>query len=421
MKRSLRVFVLALLIAMISTLPVQAATNSPWGSSSLGKIHRKAAVVGKVIAHSSETDSYVVYGRLSIDSGQGYRVHERRKFYRVYPRCQGANAALSSNIGSGLKVFGTYELCTGSGNEEKLLADEASPYDPATDISVGEEPAYGPGVGPYDWVGFGVPVITTKAFDITVNRSSDVVNILAQMYDAVDFRNQNQENARQILKSLNPESIKQLRQVWQQYKISWFIEKDLEVLNQMRQAIGGSTYYFGLHGETTDYIEQVPLLRPQVDTYMRTVEMAPQGQFEEWACPAAFYGKISRHYIDEENQSVYFNGVYFQDDKPRNMVNSISSQNDINKENWRIEGLNKYMVESVNQKYCWFSGQRVLVYEYTDDEGKTHTVYIYDGSLKDDPEYTLVDYYITINKILTKAEYNIMLDLTRELAMRGGV
>ncbi len=418
MKRLSLVFVLALLIVIISTLPVLAATNAPWGSSSLGKIHRKAAVVGKVIAHSSETDSYVVYGRLSMDSGQGYRVYERRKFYRVYPRCGGTDTALSSNIGSGLKVFGTYELCTGTGNEEKLLADEASPYDPATDIRVGEEPAYGPGVGPYDWVGFGVPVITTKAFDITVNRSSDVVNTLAQMYDAVDFKTQNagKENAGQIFKTLNPESIKQLRQVWQQYKISWFIEKDLETLNQMRRAVGGSTYFFGLHGGTTDYIEQVPLLRPQVDSFMEAVENAGQGHFEEWACPAVFYGIVSKN-----NPTVYFDGVYFQDDKPHNMVDSISSQEDINKENWRIEGLNVNIAESVNQKYCWFSGQRVLVYEYIDDEGKTHTVHIYNGSLKDDPEYTLIDYYITVNKILTKADYNLMLDLTRELAMRGGV
>lgn len=427
MKRIAMVCILALFIAVNFTSPVLADVNSnnPWGSSSLGKIHRKAAVVGKIIAYNQETDSYVVYGRLSVDKGQGYRVYERRKFYRVYPRWGGTEDILAGNIGKGLKLFGTYELCTGTGNEEKLLAERATPYDPVTDISVGEEPAFGPGVGPYDWIGFGVPVITEKAFEITINKSSDVVNNLSQMREAIVLKNGVMvSSADQIIKTLKPESIKNLRQVWQLYKISWLMEKDLNILNQMRRAVGGTAYFYGLSGgkgTNNTYIEQVPLLRPQVDTFMEAVETSGQGQFEEWACPAVFYGMVGEHSNNGQNRPVYFDGVYFQDDEPGTMVTTMSSPQSINKETWRIEGLSKDIKHTVCGHFCWFSGQRVLVYEYTDDEGETHTIHVYNGSLKDDPEYNLVDYYITVNKVLTKSEYNLMLDLTRELAMRGGV
>jgi len=423
LKRIITVSILLVTLILGSTLPVGADTysNTPWGSSSLGKIHRKAAVVGKVIAYSQETESYVVFGRLSIDSGQGYQVYERRKFYRVYPRWGETGAQLNKNLGNGLKLFGTYELSTGTGNEEKLLAEKAVSYDPAADIKAGEEPAYGSGVGPYDWIGFGVPVITEKAFNMTVNKSSDIVNNLALIRDSIGVGSGG--NANQVLNTLKPDPTKKLREAWQSYEISWFMEKDLDTLNQMGRAVGGSAYLCGLSGgkgTSNIYLEQVPLLRPQIDTFMKAVETAELGQFKEWACPAVFYGMVTPKFDkDEQKQSLFFDGVYFRDDEPGAMITAMSSREGINKETWKIKGLS--LSNDDIKGACWFSGQRVLVYEYTDNEGESHITHVYDGSFKDDPEYTLVDCYITVNKLLTKSEYNLMLDLTRELAMRGGI
>ena len=73
MKKTIILTILFLLL-----LPTFALADE-FGSSS-GLQSRQAAIVGKVICQSDITEQYIVYGRLSLVTSQGFRVYEAGKF-----------------------------------------------------------------------------------------------------------------------------------------------------------------------------------------------------------------------------------------------------------------------------------------------------------------------------------------------------
>ncbi len=398
--------------------------SSPWGSSSMGQLYRKAAVVGKILAYDPVNNSYICFGRLSVNAGNGYKVYEKRKFYRVYPKWGGTDGKLAQNVGQGLKMFGEFEIASGAGNEEKLLAEKAITYDTNTDLQAGMEPAYGPGIGPEPWAGFGVLSLSNKAWTMDLAKSSDVVNSLADLYQVIPIKDNSARNPKESIRSLlnSGDSKQKAREVWSRFQSRWFMEKDLTVLNQMRAGIGGSAYFLGQSGGINGLMESVPVLRPGVDRFMEAVEKHNTGGFTEWASPGVFYGSINCEWDNKgELVNVYYNGPYFKDNEPRTMIESLAKPEKINPEKWPIMGSDKMLAGKIDRKYCWFSGQRVLVYGYTDSDGETRTINVYDGNLANDPDYTLIGYYININKLLTKEDYNYALDVLRELALQGGI
>lgn len=444
-----RFYMLLLGFLMISYIapPVWASTSlqSPWGQSSLGQLYRIAAIVGQIISYNQENDSYVVFGRLSVDDGTGYQIFEKRKFYRVYPKWGGTDTELAKMIGQGVKIFGSFECAVGVGNEEKLFAEKVTPYDPNTDIQAGMEPAFGAGIGPKAWIGYGVPVLTSKVVQMEVTKSSDVINQIVELKDILAVPSNGIIDAKKYCRDLfnanassdRQERIKQARNSWQKtWSPRWFLDKDLKTNSEMQRAVQGTAFIYGQSGGTNGYIDKVPVIRPDVDKFMEAIEKDFRVGFEEWAAPSVFYGLVSKipdELVDDNKKpkdftKMNFTGVYYSDNNPKAMVDAIAAAGQGHsvktKETWRIERVPVKRITELDNKQCWISGQRVLVYlhTYTDSKGKNHSelVEVNDGRI-DDPDYSLVDYYIIPNKIITKTDYNFMVSLIREIAMQGGM
>ena len=127
MKKTIILTILFLLL-----LPTFALADE-FGSSS-GLQSRQAAIVGKVICKSDITEQYIVYGRLSLVTSQGFRVYEAGKFFYVTPTDQDSKRFIEQRIGQGVKAFGQLELMRGAINSEILYSNRIIEYKPEDDL-----------------------------------------------------------------------------------------------------------------------------------------------------------------------------------------------------------------------------------------------------------------------------------------------
>ncbi len=297
----------------------------PISASSVGEYARQGAVVGRIMAYSPDTDTYIVYGRMSTLTDQGYRVFETGKFYKIKPNTRGAAETLPEYYGQGVKAFGNFELLRAAANQEVLLVSDVAPYDPKTDEGI-IEPAYGEGIGPFEWTGFGIPSLALQGQTMEMTKATSVIDMLAEMETIllqnnraftiengnpaiVDLNNQKTYSVDDIITDIyadpaQPQSYfrskdqyrkfyRELHGFWQKhFRITDFIEQNKYSLDQASRAVKGSCYIYGLRGKYNNMLEDMPAIRPDSDKFMSIIERQPEQEFTEWASPAVFYGKI---------------------------------------------------------------------------------------------------------------------------------
>lgn len=372
-------------------------------------VYRDAAVVGKVVSYNPADNSFVIYGRLSVNDGRKWRVAETRKFYQVYPKLKSMASALQARMGSGAKAFGTFQSTPDSGDEHFVVSKVTS-YDPSVDPPVGLLPAYGPGVGPAPWVGFGVAVLPKHLMEFNIDDVRDFVRCLADMRDAVmGCDGEKSEKEMELLVGVSDAKTfvgrllsdcplrERVALAWRShYNSKWCLAKDDAALSECVRAVGGSAFFTGLRGWTNNLVESVPVTRPDIDKFMSS----PRGGGDEVEDgPAVFFASVSAVRDSRGNiTALYASGPFFT--SPSALVNGIKSGTAEHSGTWRIEGRNQKRAEVLDGKKCWLSGKRMLVY---DDKGN------------------LIDYYFSLEKSLTISEFNALLDLQREIAVRGGM
>lgn len=369
-------------------------------------VYRDAAVVGKVISRDPADNSFIVYGRLSVNNGRKWVVIETRKFYKVYPKLQSVANALQARMGTGAKAFGTYQPVSQTG-EEHLLVSKVSDYDPSADPKAGLQPAYGPGIGPTSWIGFGVSVLPLRLIEYNVDDVRDFVNALAGLRDAVlGFNGETSDKEMDlgtdaktfVAKLVSNRTLRnRLADAWRsRYNPKWCVAKDDAALSECVKASGGSAFYTGLRGWTNNYIESVPVTRPDIDKFMSN----PHGGADAVEDgPAVFFATVTAVRDRHGNiTALYASGPFFT--TPSALVSGLKSGSAEHSGKWRIEGWNEKRAEVLDGKKCWLSGKRVLVY---DDKGN------------------LIDYYFALEKSLTVSEFDGLLDMQKETAVRGGL
>lgn len=374
-------------------------------------IYRDAAVVGKVVSYDQTINAFVIYGRLSVSDGRKWKVVETRKFYRIFPKYDHITSELKARMGAGAKAFGTFQSIPGS-REDHLLVIRVDPYNPQGDPPVGLQPAYGPGIGPDPWIGFGVAVLSQHLMEFNVDNVKDFVNCLASLRDAImdcdGERSGDEMNLGMDMKTFvsrlltpsNPEDRalwKRVAAAWQShYNSKWCTEKDANALAECWKAVGGSAFFVGQKGWANNLIESVPVTRPDIDKFMSN----PRGNGDDVEeGPAVFFASVSAVRDRYGNiTALYASGPFFT--SPSALVDGIKSGTAEHSGTWRIEGWNRNRAEVLDGKKCWLSGSRVLVY---DDKGN------------------LIDHYFSLNKSLTVSEFNALLDVQREIAMKGGI
>lgn len=496
-----KTIILTMLLLLL--LPTVALADQ-FGDSS-GLQSRQAAIVGKVICESDITEQYIVYGRLSLVTPQGFRVYETGKFFYVTPTDKDSKQFMKRRIGQGVKAFGQLELVRGAINSEILYSNRIIEYKPEDDLGV-MEPAYG-AAGPHKWIGFGVAQDQYRTSTIRMDKSTDVIEALTEFTTPLlqggrTIRTENKGSEfeaalyepktkkvfelEDVVSALigtksefTPEKkdfLAPIRTFWQaNIKQSWLIEKGQSAHAEMSRALRGYIFITGQSGKVNNLIEGVPVLRPDIDKFMSYIESKRGEGFSKWASPAVFYGKISgtpdrytyllatpKEVIPDDpwEEIEYLNptytGPYFAESDPGSLVEYIVEikNNNIPQidsddpseyyrdiEKWPIgnqsrESLYRGFTADQYAHYAgqnvWMTGSRVLVYkivscskegcstsyshiEYGDMEEGTFT------NGENTTTVTLVGHYIKPEHIITKPQYNLLLDLIKELVFKGGV
>ena len=496
MKKTIILTILFLLL-----LPTFALADE-FGASS-GLQSRQAAIVGKVICKSDITEQYIVYGRLSLVTSQGFRVYEAGKFFYVTPTDQDSKRFIEQRIGQGVKAFGQLELMRGAINSEILYSNRIIEYKPEDDLGV-MEPAYG-AIGPHKWIGFGVAQDQYRVSSIKLDKSTDAIKTLVNfttplLQEGRTIRTEHKGGEAKAVfyepktkkvfeledvvsaligtkSEFTPEKkdfLAPIRTFWQaNIKQSWLIEKGQAAHAEMSRALRGYIFITGQSGKVNNLMEGVPVLRPDIDKFMSYIESKRGEGFSKWASPAVFYGKISgkpskytyllttpveveSKYKDISYINPTYTGPYFAENNPESLVEHIveikndnileikskdPSQNYRDIEIWPIgypgEGsLYKGFTADQYAHYAgqnvWMTGSRVLVYKIVscDEEGcSTSYSHIEYGDMeegtftngKNTTTVTLVGHYIKPEHIITKPQYNLLLDLIKELVFKGGV
>lgn len=332
-------------LALLLTLVV----CQPAFASSMGDYSRVGAVVGKVITYDKQKDKYIVFGRMSILTEKGYKVYETGKFYSLCPDTESADKLIKENMGKGIKAFGVFEAVKQTTNQEILLVKKVEKYDPSKD---GLEPAYGRGIGPEPWLGFGIPVSPGTAKMMAIQKPWDFVWMtekFKRLLPPCDLELQVEDNKHSktlventktketydpkelaehltsdIIKSFNdPKKAtafkKPFRQFWQEtFKENYLMEKNEKSYQDILRGIKGWTFLETQKGRLNHLIEEVPVIRPEMDIFLQTVERLLSSDpepMEQWATPALFYGIIDPSYTAVKTTSgemrlVYSGGHY---------------------------------------------------------------------------------------------------------------
>lgn len=409
----------------------------------------EAALVGKVVDYQAESGKCVIYGRLSTCEGYDgvWRVFQTGRFYEAIPVSCDLKQILPACRGCGVKLFGSLE--TGLEGRSLLLAENMLPYDPGDDIQAGALPAWKEGNEPrQDWIGFGIQtgVYTARLCDF--DATTDLLKWLFPMKHVLEEYPGRTAPAR--LQMMDPGICRRLRQAYPLVRVDYLLPPGA-VLNEAIKAVGGCCWVRAMKGANNSYIQEIPALRPDLDALMDVIEAIPASNgFSEWAAPALFYGQVVPCYrestsSEEGGRLIYdhacFNGVYFASAQPGRFVDLLQSraletgcslEGDLNRENWRLEGLNETEALSLQEQgYAWIAGQRCLEYWYTPPDGKEcFLVTIGEGSRKGEPEFDLNDFYIIADhhewqddhqlSAMSREELNGVLNILRDMSLRGG-
>lgn len=338
-------------------------------------LSRQGAIVGKVIGKSDITDQYIIYGRMSLLSPDGYRVYKTGKFFYIDPRTEEREKFVEERIGKGIKAFGMLEGVRQTVNMEVLYADSIIEYKPEDDAGV-MEPAYGPKSGPFKWIGFGVAQKQYKVDNINFIKSTDVVNMIAHLMTPVlqngrflrselkgrdyetniyeletkkDFKleevvkalttDRSPDNPLPFLPENNPKFKQPIRLFWQTtFDQAWLLERNFTAYDQMSKSLRGFVFVLGQKGKANNLLEEVTVIRPDIDDFMKYIEdQLGDASFSEWASPAVFYGMID----GSPNREVFscptprpipgtmryetpdYIGPYYPEDEPDKFIGAI--------------------------------------------------------------------------------------------------
>lgn len=383
-------------------------TLCPDQSFALGTVNNQAAVVGKMMYHDQSTDTFTVYGRRSVLTNKGWQIVETQKFYHILTNKENIHHQLKTRLGAGVKVFGIFQTVQGT-REQNMIAEKVAFYDPQTDRTAGHAAAYGPVEGPFEWTGFGVSVYATQLAKADIEKVTDFVNLLADLRDVV-HRGNGEKSKHEILpdKELpwlmevhlsnkpSDERYKIITTWWRnKIQLQWLLEKDLKTLNECRSAVGGLAFYTGKLGKDTGLIETVPVTRRQIDNFMSkhnssggTILETKQG---------VFFAEVSS-VIQNREKKLYANGPFFK--TVPELISGMKSLSG-NSENWRLEGWEPSRADVLEGKQCWLSGTKVLV--------------------RDPLTGAIIDRYFSVDKSLTRGEFDSCLNFWREVAKRGGL
>ncbi|SFR07090.1 hypothetical protein [Desulfoscipio geothermicus] len=398
MKQKASLFIFGLLTLII--------LSPAWASAQLddqyGIYYRHARVFGKAMHYDPDRDLCIVYGSVFVrEPGGGWRTLETKKFLSVQPANQPTREALAGAPAKTVVLEGTLNAWPGQ-KEEILLVTTVQFSEYNIDIP--------------EWYAFGKTIKTEQAYKFSLNQVNDFVDILAGLARAINIpQNQrlNQDEITSITEQISnpgPNDRQLVNQVKNELKANWnnkwLVVKDGQAANDLRAGVGGWQLYRGLQGNGNCYVNEAPVIRKNLTEFMDAVTTGGRTPKKEGAAIMCAHINAIRE-TDKTGRKkivkVTASGALY--DTLQGFYKALKNPSGLNLETWKLKGWSDEDVKLMENKLCWLSGHRVLVYKTSKITGKR----------------ILVDQYFKLDNYLTQDGFNNILDVGNEIITEGGV
>lgn len=372
----------------ISFLSLASASEDQYGV-----YYRHGRVFGKLVHYDPDRDMGIIYGSVFVAEPDGeWRFVESRKFHLVNPTGNDLRETLAASIGRTVGVEGALQVWPGQ--KEEVLAVQSIEF---SDYQVNTPP----------WFAFGKTIRTEKIFKFNLNSVTDFVNTLAGLQKAANVPQSERLSTKDAadlasrIASPGPgdrnlaDTVRDgFERKWNE---KWCVAKDQSAMEDLRSGVGGWQFYEGILGYSNSYVSSAPIIRKDVTAFMNAV--TPGGGAPEESGPAIMCAYITVKSESGEIKEAEASGVLV--DNIPDLLRFLKDPNKSNLQTWKLHGVDAENAQVMEDRLCWISGRRVLVYDP------------YTGQL--------VDQYFALDKYLTRSGFENVLDVGNMVIGEGGV
>lgn len=381
-------------------LPVISAFASPALDplDQYGIYYRHGRVFGKLIHYDRDRDLGIIYGSVFVSEADGeWRLVESQKFHLVNPVGNDIRKTISEAVGKTMGVEG--ELQVWPGQKEEIMA-----------AGLAEISNYKIDTPP--WYAFGKTIRSERIYKFNLNTVTDFINVPAGIQNAANIpqheRMLAQETAKLGERVTDPKPQdralantvrNEFEKAWNE---KWCVVKDQNAANDMRLGVGGWQIYCGFLGYGNSYISKAPLIRKDIVKFMDVVKPGGGSPEESGEAVMCAYIEVERDKKGNIIRAMTSGALY---ESVEGLISAMENPSILNLETWRLEGGSEKDLEIMENKLCWLSGRRVLVYKTDPETGESY----------------LADQYFSLDKYLTRAGFENVLDFGNYVIGGGGV
>lgn len=403
MKKYISMILAFLTFALLTAShPSQVLANNNAGDP-YGVYYRHARVYGKMVHYDPDRDICVVYGSVLVkEPGGAWRTLESKKYHTVQPATHPVRKTLSNAANKTVALEGTLNAWPGQ-KDEVLMATSVQFDDYQIEIP--------------EWYAFGKTLKTEQIYKFNLNIPNDFIDVLAGLARVMSVPQDKRLTPKEVagINELitNPKTQDERRlsaqvksKFYEDWNTKWLVSKNGTTANELRAGVGGWQFYRGLLGYGNCYVEEAPVIRKDLTYFMDAVTKGGGTPEEEGDAIMCAYINVVRQRDEtgvERIVKVTASGALY--DTVPGFYQALKDPSEPNLETWRLEGWTKKDAELMENKLCWLSGRRVLVYAYNEETGKS----------------VLIDKYFSLNNYLTRAGFDNLLDISNKTITEGGI
>lgn len=369
--RKLSILIVAVLLL---ALPTHAFAND--GAYSL--YYKNARMFGKIMNYDGDKGAAILYGSIYVENkNNSWSLINSKKFECVVPISENVKNVLVNNPQKTVVCEGTLDRWQGQ-SDEVFKAKKVDLRDYKIETPV--------------WYAFGKTITPDRIYKTNLNKVTDFVDRLAALARVEKIQvNDNEE----ISPNVDMAAIR--KEFENNWNLKWALAKDENASNDQMNGVGGWQIYQGYLGQDNCYIEKSPVIRKNIDDFMKAITAGGGSPEESGPAVMCAYIKVikSRTGIIEK---VTTSGALY--DSVSGLVNAFKNPSNLNLETWRLEGYDENNVSKLDGQLCWLSGRRVLVYDFFGN---------------------LIDQYFALGNYLIRDEFNQTLNQSRNLIGEGGM
>jgi len=339
-----------------------------FAADSYSLYYKNARMFGKIMNYDDDKDTAILYGTIYVEKGDSWSLINSKKFEYVVPLSENVKNVLLNNPQKTVVCEGTLDSWVGQSDEIfKVKKVDLQDYKIETPV----------------WYALGKTITPDRIYKTNLNEVTDFVDRLAALARVENIQGKDNEKMTAIRSEFESN-----------WNLKWALVKDENASNDQMKGVGGWQIYQGYVGQDNCYIEKSPVIRKNIDSFMKAVTTGGGTPKKSGPALMCAYIKVQK---TKYGINVTASGTLY--DSVIGFVNALENPSNLNLETWKLIGYNERDNLKFDGQLCWLSGSRVLVYE----------------------KGVLIDQFITLDNILTQDEFNQTLNLSRDLIGEGGM